>query len=228
MCFSATASMAMGVALCGVGIACLASAPSRRSLAFAAFPLCFGLQQLTEWGVWTALERGDGAALSCSTSAFSFLAEIFWPIYAPFAVWLIEPEQSRRRAMAACIAVGAAVASALLYGLIDQPVAAELQSAHIAYHWPHYPQLGGVSLFVPTILLYLTAVCLSLMLSSDRLIRWIGGSMLASFVVTYLFYQEWLISVWCFFAAGLSALVWIWVTRLGVARPPLIPTVRTS
>lgn len=221
MCFSAAASITAGVGLSLVGAACLTQVRSVRQVPFAIIPILFGAQQLAESGVWFALTRGDDAG--CYATGFSAFAQVLWPIYAPLAVLLIEPAAWRRRAMLVCALAGLVVGLSLLYGLIWRPVTPLLVDGHIFYRSTHFDALYNAGLFVPATALYVTATCGSLLLASDRIVALMGAAMAAAFAVTYVFYETWLISVWCFFAAALSVLVWLWVRRARLTRP-----VRTS
>lgn len=228
MCFSAAASFTAGIGLCGAGAVAVWMVPTRRELPLAAMPLIFGLQQIVEGALWLALADGDTAAQYCLTTGFLAFAEVFWPLFVPLAVWLIEPPGRRRTTIVACMAAGVLVTLALLHGLVTQPRAAELFEGHIYYHFPHYGGMGSINLFVPTMLLYLSATCLSLMLASDRTVRAIGVVMALAFIVTSMFYETWMISVWCFFGALLSGLVLLWAAQRGGAAATLTPPARTS
>ncbi len=52
MCFSATASFSAGAFLLGLGTLTLKSARRPRELPFAAIPLLFAIQQLSEGVIW--------------------------------------------------------------------------------------------------------------------------------------------------------------------------------
>jgi 1,4-dihydroxy-2-naphthoate octaprenyltransferase len=56
--------------------------------------------------------------------------------------------------------------------------------------------------------LYLMSTTLSLFLSTYRTVKVFGVLALLSFAAAYSFYTIWFISVWCFFAALLSVLVY--------------------
>jgi hypothetical protein len=55
--------------------------------------------------------------------------------------------------------------------------------------------------------LYLLSTTVTLLLSSHRTVKLFGALSLLSFGAAYYFYATWFISVWCFFAALLSAVV---------------------
>ena len=84
---------------------------------------------------------------------------------------------------------------------------------HLAYRSPHF--------FLPiSLTLYLAATTVGLGMSSQPVIRWFGVLALASAGFTYLVYARWFISVWCFYAALLSVMVYIALaSRRTAARP---------
>jgi len=221
MCFSATASFTAGFALSALGLATLALAPAPRDRAFAAIPLLFGLQQLTEGALWLALQSDAPVLRSCLTAGFTGFAEVLWPLWAPLAVWLIEPEPRRRQAIALCGAAGVVVAMALLFGLVTDFAPAELRDGHIFYGLAHYNWFRDTHLLVPLMALYVLATCVAPLLSSDRLVATFGAAVTASLVATFYAAAEYLVSVWCFFAALLSVLVAVWVAgrRQETTRP---------
>jgi hypothetical protein len=57
--------------------------------------------------------------------------------------------------------------------------------------------------------LYLAATCGSFFVSSHPFVRLFGVLALVSFVLSYLFYARALVSVWCFFAAILSVVIYV-------------------
>ena len=64
--------------------------------------------------------------------------------------------------------------------------------------------------FAATVMtLYLLATTVSAMFSYHRLVKVFGVLALMSFGAAYFFYARWFISVWCFFAALLSAVIYL-------------------
>lgn len=55
--------------------------------------------------------------------------------------------------------------------------------------------------------LHVLGTCISPMVSSHPAVNGFGAAALLSFIASYLLYETWFISVWCFFAALLSAIV---------------------
>ena len=56
---------------------------------------------------------------------------------------------------------------------------------------------------------YLAATCVSCFFSSHTFVRLFGALALASFVAAYLVHVRALVSIWCFFAAILSLLIYV-------------------
>lgn len=224
MCFSATASLIAGAGLSVAGVAALAMTREKRALPFAAIPLLFGLQQVAEGVVWL----GDGATRACASAAFLSFAQVIWPIYAPLAVLVLEPAGWRRRAMAACLVCGVIVAAVMVQGLATQFVPGVPEGGHVRYTLAYWDEFRSAGFLEALLALYVAATCGSLMFSRDGLIRLFGGVVVVALAVTAVAYEAWLFSVWCFFAAVLSAIVVIWAVRRRGAFPTRPVALRRS
>jgi hypothetical protein len=202
MCFSATASFSAGGLLLGLGVLTLKSARRPRELPFAAIPLLFALQQLSEGVIWLTF-RYDALQLNAvMTHVYSFFSHVLWPVYVPVAVLLIEPLGWRRRAVLALVAVGVAVGAYLFYILVAFPVVSRPIGQHIEYVSPHFFATAVMTL-------YLLSTTFSPILSTHGTVKVFGVLALSSFAAAYFFYATWFISVWCFFAALLSTVVYL-------------------
>ena len=202
MCFSATASFSAGAVLLVIGTLTLKAAPEPRELPFAAIPLLFAVQQLTEGVIWLTFSMDAPPLNQVMTYGYSFFSHVLWPVYVPVAVWLLEPPGLRRRVLFGFVAAGVAVGAYLLYMLIAFPVIAQPTGRHIEYVSPHF--------FAATVMtLYLVSTAVSPVLSRHRLVQVFGVAALLSFVAAYYFFATWFISVWCFFAALMSVVVWL-------------------
>ena len=202
MCFSATASFSAGVVLAALGTLTLRAAHHRRELPFAAIPLLFAIQQLTEGVIWMTFRHEAPLLNSVMTHLYSFFSHVLWPIYVPVAVLLIEPLRWRRAALLGFVAAGLVAGVYLLYVLLAFPVISRPTGQHVEYVSPHF--------FAATVMtLYLLAATVSPMFSSHRLVKVFGVLALLSFAAAYGFYTTWFISVWCFFAALLSAVIYL-------------------
>ena len=211
MCFSATASFSAGAVLLVIGSLTLRSASRPRELAFAAIPLLFAIQQLIEGVIWLTFRVDAPLLNSVMTHLYSFFSHVLWPVYVPVAVVLMEPAGWRRQALFAFVAAGAAVAAYLLYVLVAFPIVSRPTGQHIEYVSPHF--FAAI-----TMTLYLLSTAISPLLSTHRMVVVFGVLALGSFGAAYAFYATWFISVWCFFAALLSAVIYLHVGVRGAER----------
>ena len=200
MCFSATASFSAGAFLLGLGTLTLKSARSPRELPFAAIPLLFAIQQLSEGVIWLTFRYEAPQLNAVMTDVYSFFSHVLWPIYVPLTVLLIEPRGRRRGALLAFVAAGLAVGVYLLYFLVAFPIVSRPTGQHIEYVSPHFFAAAVMTL-------YLLSTTVSPILSTHRVVKVFGVLALLSFGGAYFFYATWFISVWCFFAAILSGTV---------------------
>jgi hypothetical protein len=210
MCFSATASFTAGAALLAIGTATTSHVRRASEIPFALIPGLFGVQQIIEGALWLTFPNHAALANTLLTLAFSFFSHVFWPIYVPITVLLLEPVQWRRKVLTAIAAAGAGVGLYLLYFLITEPVISEVVGKHISYQSKHF-------YIVPVMVLYVLATCVSSFVSSCKTIRWFGAATFVALVAAYAIYAFWFISVWCFFAAVLSTIV-LWHFRHGEMR----------
>ena len=200
MCFSATASFTAGVLLLGIGTLTLKSARLPRELPFAAIPLLFAIQQLSEGVIWLTFRYEAPLLNTVMTQLYSFFSHVLWPVYVLIAVLLIEPPGRRRQALLVFVAAGVAVGAYLLYFMVVFPIVSRPIGQHIEYVSPHF--------FAAVVMtLYLLSTTVSPMLSTHRMVNVFGVLALLSFAAAYFYYATWFISVWCFFAAILSVTV---------------------
>lgn len=212
MCFSATASFTAGAILLGIGASTwrMARQPSDQPLA--AVPVLFGLQQLVEGLVWIGLADGGSPFSGLVTAIYAFFSHVLWPVYVPFATWLVESQRGRRRALGATLVCGVVLGTFILARLAGDPLVAHATGGHLEYI--------NRDTFGPAVMLpYLAITTGSLALSSRPYIRLFGLLTVGAFLVAYAIYAAWLISVWCFFAAALSAIVWLHFAARHVPTP---------
>ena len=202
MCFSATASFVAGASLLAIGAMTVKRAERKAELPFAAIPLLFGVQQILEGIIWLTF-RFDAPLLNIiMTNAYSLFSHVLWPIYVPFAVLVLEPVLWRRKALYAFLAVGTAVGLYLLINMVRFPITSQLIGTHMEYVSPHF--------YVEVVMgSYLAGTCLSALISSHKVVNVFGTVALLLFVAVYRIYTLWFISVWCFYAAILSAVVYL-------------------
>lgn len=201
MCFSATASFVAGSTLVVLGVATLRATRRTVEIPFASIPLLFGLQQFVEGLLWLSFKFDSPQVNVAMTYLFSMFSHVLWPIFVPFAIGLLEPDRWRRKVIWGFQAIGLLVGGYLFYLLVDFPVTAVV-AANIVYVSPHFYKL-------PVMGLYLAATCVSCFFSSDAIIRIFGVLALLLFGVAYGFFSVALFSVWCFFAALLSSIIYV-------------------
>lgn len=204
MCFSAGASFAGGAIITTIGVLTVRKnrEPSRRL--FAAIPLVFGVQQVSEGFVWVALQSGGHELmLSVATYVFLFTALFLWPTMIPLSVMLMEPSPRRRKALIAFLVIGAATSLCYLSGIFSYKVSPEISSHHIKYT-NDFPRLIANIAFGT----YLLATLVPLFISGIKRMWMFGTLMAVSCLVTGIFYKEYLTSVWCFFAALISIVIY--------------------
>ena len=201
MCFSATASFVACGVTGAVGLGTIVRARSTNELPLAAIPLIFAVQQGIEGLLWLTLPIApEGPASTLLTQQFLLIATVFWPVFAPIAVLLIEPDPMRRLLLQGCLAIGLSVAGySLWYGLTGSP-AASIANGHIVYS-------GKPGLSHEIVLLYLLVTGVPPLLSSHLIVSLFGTIVVLGTFVAYAFYWEAFISVWCFFAAIGSAVI---------------------
>jgi hypothetical protein len=217
MCFSATASFSTAVVTGLIGVIAVARTDSPRDFPLASIPLFFAAQQFAEGGLWLNLPVAPESAVSSwFTHAYLIFALVFWPVFAPLAALLIEPQQSRRRAIAICLAFGICVAAYFLWLVVSLPHTASIVGGCIRYETgSQAPYVAGG--------FYLLATTFGLLLSSHRAVVLLGLIVLAGYVTTLYFYEQTFISVWCFYAAAASVVIIIHFERVRAMRRALTP-----
>ena len=202
MCFSATASFIAGGSLSAIGVATIKKSERRSELPFATIPLLFGIQQMVEGVVWLTFGHDAPLLKHTTTYVYSVFSHVLWPIYVPFAIRFLEFTPWRKRALLWFQAAGIAVGLYLLYSLVTRPIVAEVIGNHVVYVTPHF-------YLVPVMVLYLASTCVSALFSSHRFVNLFGALGFLFFVAAYLVHARALVSIWCFFYAILSLLIYI-------------------
>jgi hypothetical protein len=208
MCFSATASFAGSAALTIIGLAALHRNKKPERRLFASIPLVFGVQQAAEGVVWLTLPSA-GHSLIERLAAYFFIitAVIIWPTMVPLAVLLAERSRALWRRWLQWILLGEGIAVSAIYGvgLLTYPVKTAIQQSHVLYAVDAAPWYAGI---VATA--YLVATILPFFVAGNRKMFLFGGVVAVAYLVTYIAFTDFLVSVWCFFAALASAVIW-WI-----------------
>lgn len=204
MCFSAQASFGAAAILGFVGAATFAQKPEPRRIAFAAFPLVFALHQTIEGFVWLSI--GDGPPPSWLTALYLFFAQVFWPVYTPLSVLLMEEEWRRRIGLWILLTAGVVVSATLAGVLVQSDYSVSVVNGSLQYSTGHHFEDRMIGL-------YLLAVVAPLILSRYRYVMAFGAVVLAGSAATHLAFYYAAASVWCYFAAIGSIFVFLHVRR---------------
>lgn len=205
MCFSAPASFTLSGILIGVGAASVARSATRAHRMLAAAPLLFGAQQAAEGLVWLTAGAPSNAALQrLAVDVFLGFALVVWPFWVPLSLQRIERNPARRRILTGlCWFSGVVSASAAVLVSRWQPFA-EMVGHTIRYD---YPGTDSAALHVLLVLAYIASTIAPFFVSTSKLARTLGITLVVSVAAAALIRRESLTSVWCFFAAILSILI---------------------
>lgn len=203
MCFSAGASFTAGVLLTFTGVETIKKVHKPSQLVLGVIPLFFALQQFTEGILWLTISKtGFFGVQTVSTYMFVIMAQILWPVVIPVCMLLIEKSKIRKNILYGMTGLGAAIALYNTYLLVTRGIHAEISSKHLVYQSGHDDNFGWLALS-----LYLVVTVLPLFVSGVKKMYVLGIVMALSFVVSAVFYMQCLTSVWCFFAAVISFVI---------------------
>jgi len=202
MCFSPTASFVSAAVIATIGVATLRHVKEPRTILFAATPMLFALHQFTEGLVWLGLQGRIGPiGRDHAAFLFTMYAQGLLPFLMPLAVTLLEPAGWRRRAMMGLTAIGGVAAAWDSYGLMFLPSRLFVDHNSIAYR---NVMTGSLAIS----LLYILATCGSLLLSRYRMVRWYGVVNVVALTIVQIVKAETFASVWCFYAALMSVMLY--------------------
>ena len=208
MCFSPEADFTSAAVVGTIGFATLAKVRHQRELLLAALPLAFACHEFAEGFVWLGL--GGSIPRSAGRIALFAYLSYAWallPAIVPIAILLVEPRRLRQQLMLPLSVLGTAVGAYLLWVVVDHPI-----TAQIVGHSIDYRGVGNIGDFVTV--LYIVATCGSFLFSSSRQIVWFGIANLATVAVLVVVQSEGLTSLWCFWAAVVSFLIYLHFVQL--------------
>ena len=200
MCFSASASFTAGVLLTVIGTETLRKVHKPAQIVFACVPLFFAFQQFTEGVLWLAINHAGFAGLqAAATYVFVVMAQVIWPLLIPLSVLLMEQNKTRQKFIFILLLSGSAAALYYIYRLIFFGIHAYIVSLHISYSNSFGDFFGPAA-----VVLYLAATLGPLFISGIKRTHVLGMTMVLSVLISAVFYEQCLTSVWCFFAAVIS------------------------
>jgi hypothetical protein len=201
MCFSATASFTAGVSLSVFGVATVKKAERKTEIPFAMIPLLFGVQQIIEGMLWLSFQHDVPLLKVITTYVFTLFSHVLWPVFVPFSIGLLETVAWRKKVIVLFLITGIAVGLYNLYFIVTYPVISEVH-CHLVYALPYFHKIQVMAL-------YLAATCAGCFFSSHPMINIFGVLALVLFMAAYWFYTVAFLSVWCFFAAILSVVIYL-------------------
>jgi uncharacterized protein DUF6629 len=211
MCFSAGASFTMAGVLTAIGGAAIGANADKPRRFFAAIPLGFAAQQAAEGIVWLTADAPAHATLH-RAAVFGFLAFalVVWPAWVPWSLRVAERDAARRKWLTRLTSAGVFVSLGAALLLMRWAPRAYIEGSSVHYNFG--VPTGAVS-HVLLVIAYAAPALLSFFVSTIELSNVFGGCLVLSMGAALLVRAEALTSVWCFFAAGLSVLIFVSVRQ---------------
>ncbi len=199
MCFSSQASFTAAVLIGAIGISTFKYVSNKSEIPIVLIPIFFALQQLTEGFLWVNLgaENPNTALQMGLVYSYLFFGILFWPIWAPFSLYVLEKEPIRKKAILVFLLAGIGMGIVNLYYGMTQQI-----GVTVVEHSLHYFAKGPNLIF-----LYGAIVILPCFISSFTTMWHLGVLIVATMLMSYYFFSVTFISVWCFFAAIVSACI---------------------
>lgn len=205
MCFSAGASFAAAAVISAIGVATIREVHKPTHKLFASIPLFFAFQQVAEGVLWLSLKSGGNEVLQ-SAGAYTFLlmALVVWPMMIPMAMLRMEENAKKKKLIR--VILGAGLILSLYYAvcLVNLNVYPQINQFHIQYV-NDFPKTPGHVAFG----IYAIVTIAPLFISSVKRVSLFGILIIISFFITGILYKQYLTSVWCFFSALISAVVYV-------------------
>lgn len=187
------------------GVFSLKKVQHQSQVLFATIPIVLCIQQFCEGILWLALPFSDLHLLQKSTIFLHLnFTQLLWPLYIPLAILFLEKHMSRKIILSILVGIGFAVSCLLAHCLCNYNVHAQIHDSKILYIQP-YPEkfklLGSI--------LFAIATIVPCFVSHIKQMRILGVLILFSYGISAIFYQSYLISVWCYFTIAISYSVWL-------------------
>ena len=212
MCFSASASLGAGAILGVIGVVTLKKTTTFPQRLFAAIPLIFSLQQFSEGVLWLALANSHHATWQqISTYVFLVFAYLVWPVWIPLTIMLLEKNNKRRKFLRVLFITGLFISVYIAYCMLFYSIQAVAFNHHIHYTFNYPHALLSLTWLSDTF--YFIATILPPFISSVKKMWLFGIIISTSYIVSRIFFNDAVVSVWCYFAAILSSVILLIVVR---------------
>ena len=200
MCFSANASFGAGIVLTVIGVAAIKKVQHPSQILFASIPLLFAVQQIAEGFLWVTLPNPAYALVSQGlTYVFLFFAQFFWPLWVPIAILMLEKESKRKNIQKILVRIGILVAFYSAYSLLAYPIHAKIVGYHVIYKIDNPNPIG-----IYGGILYFIATVVPPFFSHIKRMWMFGTTIFISYIISIIFFDHYVVSVWCFFASIIS------------------------
>jgi hypothetical protein len=148
------------------------------------------------------------------------MAQVIWPVMIPLSVLFMEESKKKKKVLYILLAIGGMLSVYYATCLILFNINPQIVGYHIIYY-NDFPRSIGI----PATLVYLIATIPPLFISSLKRTHLLGILMTFSCIVTIIFFRQYLTSVWCFFAAIISGVIY-WILndlkRVSLSEIPVI------
>ncbi len=216
MCFSAAASFTAGAVIAAAGVAATTKVAKPSQRLFASIPFIFAIQQIAEGVLWLTLNNPDQVVLQkISTYLFLIPADVLWPVLIPLSILLMEENGKKRRILRIFLYAGILLSLYYSTCMLLFRVNPVIMNCHI-YYGGTFPKV----LMLPAFLVYITVTIAPLFISTVKRMYIFGILMFVACVVSAVFYTKNVTSVWCFFAALLSVVIF-WILKSNSKTRPL-------
>ncbi len=112
----------------------------------------------------------------------------------------METDKNQKKILYYFFLLGIAASLYMFYCLINYDISGVVENCHIRY----YRDFPYLNIMRP---INFVTIAVTPFLSTLRYTKLLAAAMMASLIITYFFFTNYLISVWCFFAAILSLLI---------------------
>jgi hypothetical protein len=191
-------------AIAVVGILTLRKVSTPNEVIFASLPLLFAIHQFTEGFVWLGVNHLiEPRALELAVGIFIFYAQGLLQFLVPLAIWLLEPAGIRKNIIGLLMIIGASLTGYTVWALSIEPTSVILQNNSLSY-------LNTLTDNKWAAMVYILTTCGSLILSSGISIQLFGWLNFFGLIAVYLFKPSAFTSIWCFYAAVISVLLYFY------------------
>jgi len=205
MCFSAGASFTAGAVLGTIGVATARRVQNPSQKLFAGIPFLFAFQQCAEGVLWLTLGSGGNSEIqAAAVYIFLLTALVIWPVMIPLSLLRLEGDEKKKKIIRRFLFAAVLLSAYYAFCLLPFNISPHIRDFHIQYV-SDFP----VSLRLPVFAIYLLVTITPLFVSTVKGMSFFAVLICLSCLVTGIFYREFLTSVWCFFAAMISIVVYV-------------------